>query len=64
MLSEQYSKSIDANFHFYEVINAHLKASGDVVSARTTSFSDEVETPSLSMHRATTTASADGSLVR
>jgi hypothetical protein len=58
------SKSIDANYHFYEVISAHLKASGDVVSPRTTSYSDEVETPSLSMHRATTTASSDGSLVK
>ena len=56
-------KTIDANYQFYVKINVHLNMCGDVVSSSTTSFSEDVETPDIRLHRATTVASADGSLV-
>ena len=57
--------TIDANYQFYVKINVHLNMCGDVVQSSTTSFPDDVETsfPDIRLHRATTVASADGSLV-
>ena len=45
-------------------MHTHLKACGDVLPPSTSSFPDTVEAPSLGVHRATTIASADNSLVK
>ena len=58
------NKTIDANFTFFDAVHTHLKACGDVLPPSTSSFPDTVEAPSLGVHRATTIASADNSLVK
>jgi hypothetical protein len=58
------NNSLDANFTFFAAVHTHLKACGDVLPPCATSFPDTVEAPSLGVHRATTIASADNSLVR